>query len=69
MQIQQHEIDSQIQTAMEVKMRSDITTPAVIKKTKVGRRFTLGFHFEAGLIVGQKGKHADGTEFEVLAVV
>lgn len=67
--IKQHEIAAQIQTATETKARYNYALPAVVKKTKVGRRFTLGFHFESGLIVGQKGKNSDGSEFEVLAVI
>ena len=67
--IQQADIDAQIETAMQVKARCGYCAPAVVKKTKIGRRFVLGFHFEAGLIVGQKGKNSDGSEFEVLAIV
>lgn len=62
--IHQHEIDAQIQTAMEVKMRINCQVPAVIKVTKIGRKHTLGFHFESGLTVGQKG-----LGFEVVAIV
>lgn len=67
--VQQADIDTQIETALQIKARHGYSTPAVVKKTKVGRSFTIGFHFEAGMLVGQKGKNSDGSEFEVLAIV
>jgi len=67
--VQQHEIDAQIETAVQAKMRAGITTPAAIGKLWYNsRRFGLGFNFTKGAQVGQIIKNEDKTRFEVIAL-
>lgn len=71
MMFHQHEIDAQVQTAMEIKMRHGYTIPAAVCRTWLadGRRFTLGFHFRRDATVGDVYVNDDGSRSEVLAVV
>lgn len=70
MQVQQHEIDAQVQTAMETKMRCGYTETANVNKLWVNnRRFVLGFNFKRGVNVGDVYTNEDGTWCEVLALV
>ena len=68
--VQQHEIDAQIETAMQTKARCGYTQTAAIHKLWVNsRRFVLGFSFKEGVKVGDIYKNEDGTRCEVLALV
>lgn len=70
MKLEQHEIDAQIQTAMETKMRhGTLQTAAVVKTAINSRRFVLGFNFKKGLNVGDIYFNEDGSRVEVLALV
>ena len=67
--VQQHEIDAQVQTAMETKMRFGYTKTAVVHKLWVnGRRFVLGFNFREGAKVGDVFRNDDGSKCEVVAL-
>lgn len=69
MNIQQHAIDAQMQSALEAKMRNGYTDKAAIIKTWVNsRKFTLGFNFKQGVNEGDIYINDDGTKCEVLAV-
>ena len=70
MQLQQHEIDAQVQTAMEVKMRNGFAQKAAVHKRWINKRsFALGFNFKQGLKVGDVYTNEDGSRCEVLALV
>lgn len=70
MQIQQHEIDAQVESAMQTKARIGCTVPAVVYVTKhSARRVSLGWNLRQGLEIGRTYAHEDGTPFEVLAIV
>ena len=70
MQVQQHEIDAQVQTALETKMRCGYTQTAAVHKLWVNsRRFTLGFNFKQGVKVGDVYANEDGSRCEVVALV
>lgn len=71
MAIQRHEIDAQIETAMQTKLRHGYATQAVVvTQVTVGRGWTsLGFFFEDGHTVGEVGHYGDGSQYQVLAVV
>jgi hypothetical protein len=67
--VQQHEIDAQIETAMQVKMRCGYAQAAVIHKLLLNsRRFVLGFNFKQGVNVGDVYTNEDGTRCEVVAI-
>ena len=69
-EIRKHEIDAQIESAMQAKARHGYTVPAVIVKSWVNPNSPfLGFFFAHGYKVGDVGRHADKTHFQVLAVV
>ena len=68
--VQQHEIDAEIETAMQTKMRYGITQTAAINKLWINsRRFVLGFNFKQGVKVGDVWSNEDGTRCEVIALV
>lgn len=68
--VQQHEIDAQIESAMQTKMRCGYTQTAVIHKLWVNsRRFVLGFNFKQGVKVGDVYSNEDGSRCEVVALV
>ncbi len=68
--VQQHEIDAQIQTAMQTKMRCGYTQTATVHKLWVNsRRFVLGFNFRQGVNVGDVYRNEDGSKCEVIALV
>lgn len=70
MQVQQHEIDAQVQTALETKMRCGYTQPAAVHKLWVNsRRCVLGFNFKQGVKVGDVYTNEDGSRCEVVALV
>ncbi|MEY2690221.1 MAG: hypothetical protein RL375_4421 [Pseudomonadota bacterium] len=70
MQVQQHEIDAQVQTALETKMRFGYTQTASVHKLWVNsRRFVLGFNFKQGVQVGDVYRNDDGSRCEVVALV
>lgn len=70
MQVQQHEIDAQVQTALETKMRCGYTQTAAVHKLWVNsRRFVLGFNFKHGVQVGDVYANEDGSRCEVVALV
>ena len=49
--VQKHEMDAQIETAMQTKMRCGYTQTAAIHKLWVNsRRFVLGFNFKKSFI-------------------
>ena len=67
--VQQHEIDAQIETAMQTKKRYGYTQTAAINKLWVNsRRFVLGFNFKQGVKVGEVYYNEDGTRCEVVAL-
>lgn len=69
-QIQQHEIDAQIESALQAKARAGCAVPAAVFVTKhSARRVSLGWNLRQGLEVGKTYIHDDGTPFTVLAVV
>lgn len=64
------DLDDMIVAARLVRSRNGCSMPAVVKNSDLGNgRTRLGFHFQNGLQVGQKGKNLDGTPFVVLAIV
>ena len=68
--IHQHEIDAQIQTAMETKMRNGYTTPACICRiTHINGTESLGFIFHNVARVGHVLGNSGGSEMTVLALV
>lgn len=68
--VQQHEIDAQIETAMQTKMRCGYTQTAAIHKLWVNsRRFVLGFNFKQCVKVGDVYYNEDGSRCEVVALV
>jgi hypothetical protein len=70
MQVQQHEIDAQVQTALETKMRCGYTQTAAVHKLWVNsRRFVLGFNFKQCVKVGDVYANEDGSRCEVVALV
>ncbi len=70
MQVQQHEIDAQVQTALQTKMRCGHTQTAAVHKLWVNsRRFVLGFNFKQGVRVGESYTNEDGSRCEVIALV
>lgn len=71
MTIHQHEIDAQVETAIQTKLRHNYDMACVVcKKWLSGsNKVWLGFHFESGLNVGDVGQHCAGSFFEVLEVI
>lgn len=70
LQIQQHEIAAQIESALQTKARVGCAKPAAVYVTKHSRsRVSLGWNLRQGLEVGKTYAHDDGTPFTVLAVV
>lgn len=70
MKYKQHEVDAQIESALQTKARTGCTKPAAVYVTKHNaRRVSLGWNLRQGLEVGKTYTHDDGTPFEVLAVV
>ena len=68
--VQKHEMDAQIETAMQTKMRCGYTQTAAINKLWVNsRRFVLGFNFKQGVKVGDVYQNEDGSRCEVVALV
>lgn len=68
--VKQHEIDAQIETAMQTKARCGYTQTAVIHKRWVNsKKFVLGFNFKQGVGVGDMYINEDGSKCEVLALV
>lgn len=68
--VQKHEIDAEIETAMQTKMRYGYTQTAAINKLWVNsRRFVLSFNFKQGVKVGDVYSNEDGTRCEVVALV
>ena len=68
--IKQHEIDAQVESAMQTKARYGITQTAAINKLWINsRRFVLSFNFKQGAQVGDVYTNEDGTRCEVLALV
>ncbi|MFA6198924.1 MAG: hypothetical protein WC679_00790 [Bacteroidales bacterium] len=68
--IQQHEIDAQIETALQTKMRFGYTdTISVHKNFYPSGKVGLGFNFKQGVNVGDIYLNDDGTKCEVLALV
>jgi hypothetical protein len=66
----QHEIDAQVQVALETIMRHGCTTTAVVGlSTTPSGHSSLGFHFDEGRSIGEAFAFEDGTTFEVLALV
>ena len=68
--VQQHEIEAQVETAMQTKMRYGYTQTAAVHKLWVNsRRFVIGFNFRQGVNVGDVYRNEDGTKCEVIALV
>jgi len=68
--VQQHEIDAEIETAMQTKMRCGYTQTAAVHKLWVNsRRFVLSFNFKQGVKVGDVYTNEDGSRCEVVALV
>lgn len=69
MDVKQHEIDAQIESAMQAMLRTGARGQCVVCWNQTEKGGWLGFHFEAGRKVGDIAFHRDGTRYEVLAVV
>lgn len=70
MAVNQHEIDAQVETATQMKLRHGYSTQAVVVRSWTDEsRLHLGFFFEDSLKVGDVGRHDDGGHFQVLAVI
>ena len=64
----QHEIDAQIEQAMQAKARANIKGQAVIFKLWTSKRkFSLGFNFRKNCEIGKKYENEDGSVIEVIA--
>jgi len=65
-----HEVQAQIESAMQTKARTGCHKPAVVYETRISRRrVSLGWNYREGLEVGKVYTHEDGTPFTVLAIV
>ena len=65
-------IAEQVESASNAISKCGYTVPAVIKATRLSaksRKVHFGFHFEAGLSLGDRGSSADGSVYEVVAIV
>ena len=69
MTIQQHEIDAQIQTAMETILRNGYTDTANVHILRYRGRSSLGFNFRHGVAVGDVYTNDAGSTCEVVALV
>lgn len=70
MLIQSHEIEAEIERAMQTKLRNGCTTQAVVVKSWFDEQSPwLGFFFEDGRAVGEFGNREDGSHYQVLAVI
>lgn len=70
MKVAAEDLEDMIDAARLVRRRNGYSNPAIVKNTDLGDgKPRLGFHFQNGLHVGQRGKNLDGSPFEVLAVV
>ena len=68
--VQHHDVDAQIETAMQTKVRFGYTETAAIHKLWINsRRFVLGFNFKHGVKVGDVYANEDGSRCEVVALV
>lgn len=66
---EQHEIDAQIEMALQTRLRNGYTDPAVVQQRFVGESFSLGFNFQRDVKVGDIVHESDGSLFVVLALV
>lgn len=66
----QAEVDEQIASAIQAKLRHGYSTQAVIIKNRRGKGPSwLGFFFHDGRQVGETHTRPDGSTYEVLAVI
>ncbi len=67
---QQHEIDAQVEVALQTIMRHGYSGTAVVGLLLTSEKNgSLGFHFEEGRSIGDIISNEDGSTFEVLATV
>lgn len=67
---QQHEIDAQVEVALQTIMRHGYSETAVVGFLLTSEKNgSMGFHFEEGRSIGDIISNEDGSTFEVLALV
>jgi hypothetical protein len=62
----------QVELAISLIKRNGYKVSAVVKECRLSqksRKVTYGFHFEDGLNVGDRRQQADGSVYEVMAIV
>lgn len=63
-------VDEVIAQAKSAKAKHGYTVNAVICKTFYSsHQYLIGFHFDNAMKTGDKGTHASGDKFEVLAII
>lgn len=63
-------VNEVIEQAKAAKAFHGYNAQAVICKSFYSaRKYSIGFHFQDGMAIGDEGEHPDGSKFEVLAIV